>query len=261
MEKSAQAMHKRKSAYAVSGNRFSTAYWENRVYRPIYTQDGERFEVAQFSVQIAHGGRRHTVGLATNTQDEAARRAVKLFKALHQQGWDAALNLFRPDSKPINKTLTLGRFLELVDEYAPMPRRTFANYAYAIRRIATDISGAKLKKGEKRFDPTGKWKQNADEIPLAKITAVDVEDWRTRFLKDHRQDHIAEQRAARSANSYLRNARALFSRRILDAMKKHGIKLPEPMPFAGVRLEGKTGSTIIAPRLTPDHFWPSRERN
>lgn len=60
----------------------------------------------------------------------------------------------------------------------------------------------------------------ADEIPLAMITPVKVEDWRTNYVEAHRGDNLAEQRATRSPNSYLRNARALFSRRVLDAMKK-----------------------------------------
>src|SRR5688572_17083580 len=92
-----------------SGNRFSTAYWESRVFRPAYTRDGETIQVSQFSARISHGGKRNTVPLATNDKDEAARRAVKLFKVLKQSGWDAALNLFRPDAKKIDGELTIGR--------------------------------------------------------------------------------------------------------------------------------------------------------
>src|SRR5215213_9684185 len=88
---SAKEMQKQKPNAKAGGNRFSTAYWENRVYRPTYTRDGERFEVSQYFVQIAHGGRRHAVALGANNVDEAARRAVKLFKTLKQNGWDAAL--------------------------------------------------------------------------------------------------------------------------------------------------------------------------
>jgi integrase len=225
-------------------SKFSTAYWETRVYRPVWNRDGERTEVAQFFVQIAHGGVRHAVALATNTLEEAGRRAARLFKVLQQEGWTEALRLFRPDAEPIlDRKLTIGKYLALVDEYAPLPARTQATYAYAIRRIAADVGRAKLAKGTSAFDPTGKWRDLADGLPLGIITPLAVEDWRSSFLRDRRGDPLAEQRATRSANSFIKNSRALFSRRILDAMRTHEIKLPEPLPFTGVRLAPKTGST------------------
>ena len=227
-----------------SANRFSSAYWESRVYRPTYTREGKRFEVAQLYVRVKHGSRREAVSLATNNVDEAGRRAVKLFKTLKQHGWDAALRLFRPDAESVkSNALTVGRYLELVNDYAPLAPITFSNYAYAIRRVAADIGKVKLGKGRNRFDPKGPWRQSADAVPLETLTSVGVEDWRMRFLKEHRGDPIREQRATRTVNYYVRNSRALFSRRILDAMKKHGVELPDPLPFSGVRLEAKSGST------------------
>lgn len=220
-----------KQSGKASGNRFSTAYWESRVFRPAYTRDGETIQVSQFSARISHGGERKTIPLATNNQDEAARRAVKLYKTLKQSGWDAALRLFRPDAEVKDKALTIGAYLAHVEDLLTMPVRTFANYSYALRRIAGDIAGAKLAKGA-QFDPSGRWKKTADEIPLAAITPTKAEAWRTAFIKPHRSNHVAEQRATRSANSYLRNARALFSRRILEAMQKHGVTLPDPLPCA-----------------------------
>lgn len=225
-----------------SGNRFSTAYWTDRVFRPTYTRDGVQTNVEQYSARISHGGIRHTVPLGTNNQDEAARRAVKLYKTVKQSGWAEALRLFRPGAEPVNKTLTIGRYLEHVGDLHPLPVRTLANYSYALRRIACDIAGKKLTNGA-QFDPKGRWKKFADEIPLAIITPLKVETWRTGFINPHRMDHVAEQRANRSANSYLRNARALFSRRILESMQKNSVTLPDPLPFAGVRADGKTGST------------------
>ncbi|MHC1763101.1 MAG: tyrosine recombinase XerC [Verrucomicrobiia bacterium] len=233
-------MAKRKAAVS----RFSSVYWEDRVYRPFYTREGKRMEVAQYYVRVKHGDRREQVPLATNTQDEAARRAAKLFKTLKQDGWEVALRLFRPDTEPLkNKSLTVGRYLDLVDEYAPLAPRTFSNYAYSIRRIAADVGRLKLAKGVNRFDPKGPWRDSANAVHLEAITPVAVEDWRARYLKEHRGNPVEEQQAGRSVNSFIRNARALFSRRILDAMHKHAIELPDPLPFATVRLEQKTGST------------------
>lgn len=225
-----------------SANRFSSDYWEERVYRPTYTRDGKRTEVSQYFVQIAHAGQRHAVQLASNNKEEAARNALKLFKTLKRDGWDAALRLFRKD-EPINKDLTVGKYLGLVDDYTTMPTRTLANYSYALRRIAGDIAGAKMEKGANRFDPAGKWRNSVDGIPLAKVTPVAVEGWRTAFIKARKGDAVKEQRAVRSTNSFIRNARALFSRNILELMKKKSVELPTPLPFDGVRMAEGIGST------------------
>ncbi len=246
--KSVQAVSKQKGNTApncegkTTRNRFSIAYWRDCVFRPSYTREGQRFNVQQFFVKISHGAVRKNVPLTTNNLDEAARRALKLYQILKRDGWDAALFLFRPDAKPIDKSLTIGKYFALVDEYTPMADRTFASYSYALRRIASNIANAKLR-GSSKFNPSGKWRGLVDDIPLAKLTPVAVENWRTRFIKQWRGDPIKERAAIRTTNSYIRNARALFSRNILEAMKKHGIKLPDPLPFSGVRLEGRAGST------------------
>jgi integrase len=51
---------------------------------------------------------------------------------------------------------------------------------------------------------------------------------------------MLQQQAKRSANSYLRNARSMFSRQILE---KVNVALPSPLPFADVELERHVGST------------------
>jgi integrase len=103
-----------------------------------------------------------------------------------------------------------------------------------IRRIASDIAEAKPIKGS-RFDPSGPWREAADKLPLSIITPVAVEDWRVRFIKERATDEAAKQQAVRSVNSYLGNAKSLFSRRVIEAMRLHKVELPNPLPFDGVR--------------------------
>ena len=232
----------KQSGKAATGNRFSAAYWQTRVFKPSYTRDNETATVDQYYARMMHSGERKAVPLATNNQDEAARQALKIYKTLKRDGWNAALTVARPGARPIDKTLTVGKYLEHVGELVPMPVRTFANYSYAIRRIAGDVAGLKMAKGA-RFDPKGRWKKTADEIPLGKLTPAVVDKWKLSFLKERKTDVIASQRAVRSVNSFLRNGRALFSKRVLKQMKLHSITLPDPLPFAGVALEPQEGST------------------
>lgn len=225
--------------------KFNVRYWRTRIYRPAYADtDGERRAVQCWWIQVAHAGRRHALNLGTNNADEAATRALRLFKTLKAEGWQATLHKFKPDApqaKPAG--LTVGDWIRLAGEYAPNPPRTAGNYSYALRRVAADIAQAKPARGKSRFDPRGAWREQADKLALTTLTPVAVEDWKLAFVKPHRGNPLAEQKAIRSMTSYLRNARALFSRRVLDAMRKHGVTLPDPIPFAGVQVGGKAGST------------------
>jgi integrase len=79
-----------------------------------------------------------------------------------------------------------------------------------------------------------------------------VERWKADFIAKAEKNPVAAQRARRSVNSYIRNARALFSRKILKRLSE--LSLPAPaMPFQGVTLErqGSTRyvSTVNAGRL------------
>lgn len=225
--------------------KFNVRYWRARIYRPAYTDtDGEKRAVQCWWIQVAHAGRRHALNLGTNNADEGATRALRFYKTLKAEGWQVALRKFRPDAaeaKPAG--LTVGEWIRLAGEYAPMPPRTAGNYAYALRRVAADTAQAKPARGKSRFDPRGAWREQADKLALATLAPVDIEDWKLAFVKPHRGNPLAEQKATRSMTSYLRNARALFSRRVLDAMRKHNVPLPDPLPFAGVQVGGKAGST------------------
>jgi integrase len=245
---SAKGLQKSEPSDARPLGRFNVRYWRARVYRPSYRDaaTGAAREVETWWLQVAHAGRRHALSLGTPNRDEAATRALRLYRLLKTEGWDAVLAVFKPDAVARERAeagLTVGRWIELADAYAPAPPRTAANYAYALRRIAADIAKAGPARGKSRFDPSGVWREQADKVPLAALTPVAVEDWRLAFVKPHRGNPLAEQKAARSVASYVRNARSLFSRRVLDAMRTHNVTLPDPLPFAGVRIAGRMGST------------------
>jgi integrase len=226
-------------------SRFSPRFWRKRVFRPVAVRaDGTRDEAQNFFVRVGHAGHREAIGLGTNDREAAARKAAAFYAKLKGEGWQAALRAIKPDAtEPKPTGLTVGEWVALAGEYAPNPPRTAAGYAYALRRVAADIAQAKPARGKSRFDPCGAWREQADKLALATLSPVAVEDWKLAFVKPHRGNPLAEQRATRSMTSYLRNARALFSRRVLDAMTKHSVALPDPIPFAGVRLGGKAGST------------------
>jgi integrase len=229
---------------AKQGSKFSATFWQERVFRPTYTRAGQRLVVAQWYARIKHGPRRESVGLATNSREEAGRKAARLYQTIHAKGWDAALAEFKPDSKPQCLT-TVGDYLAAVKPIARVRGRTWDGYGYALRKIALDIAGDRQRDGS-RFNPkTLVLRDRGNRIPLAKLTPASVEQWKMDFV-NQAADPIAAGRARRSANSYLRCARALFSRRILKRLSELSVPLPSPLPFEGVELERQGNTRYVS---------------
>jgi integrase len=232
------------SKHAAS-SKLTPTYWQERVHRNTFTQAGSRRVVGEFCAQIQYGGQRRRVSLGTNDREQAARKAAKFYAAVRLKGWAVALAEFAPDRavQPKN-VLSVGDFLStartlLAALDPPIRERSFANYSYALRKIAVEGIGDR-RADAKRFDPVRcPWRKQADRVLLGKLTPQRVEKWKANFVAAAGRDKLAEQRARRSVNSYLGNARALFSRRALEAYSKAGVKLPTPLPFDGVKVETK----------------------
>src|SRR5690606_6577517 len=75
------------------------------------------------------------------------------------------------------------------------------------------------------------WREKLDAIPLEKLTANAAEAVMARFVEAAGADPRKRRKAAQSANSFARNARAPFGRR---SLRKLTIPLPSPLPFAGL---------------------------
>jgi integrase len=157
---------------------------------------------------------------------------------LREKGWDAALKQLSPDrnSTPKNQT-TIGSFIDIVRPLASVRPRTFEIYAYALRKIAREATGAK-DTSRSGFDPKGLgWRQATDLLLLSKLTPNAVAQWKAKVLAEATQNPVARQRARRNVNSFVRNARALFSRKILKRLKAKDIVLPSPLAFEGFEFE------------------------
>lgn len=222
----------------VKASRFTVEYWREKLFRPTYRRRRSVREVQEWYAQIQYGGRREKVGLGSNSKEEACRRAAQFYKKLVSKGWDTALEESFPDrrAKPKNP-LTVGDMIEVVRPLLAVRPRTFEIYAYALRKIAREATaGRDLSK--RRFDPISQsWRRGSDTILLAKVTPNAVADWKSKVVSESLANPVEQARARRNVNSFIRNARALFSRKALKKLKEKGVKLPTPLPFEGVELE------------------------
>lgn len=228
----------------VHASRYSVDYWRTRLFRRTYDYGSERREIAEWYVQIQHAGRREKIPLNSNNKEEAARQAKNFYERLRATNWDTARKEFCPriDAIRARSSLSLGDYLKQVQPLLRVRPRTAEIYAYALRKIAREATGA-ADRSKARFHPKShEWRRVSDQIPLAELTPAAINGWKDRVMAVAGTKAKERERAGRNINSFIRNARALFSRNILARLKEMGVKLPKPLPFEDVTLEasGKT---------------------
>jgi len=219
-------------------------YWEQKIFRDAYTRDGIRVAVSDWSVRIQHFHRRETFQLGTPNRAAAAAKAKEIFFCLKGNGWEEALRRFKPEAakpakpaEPSQSTeATVGDLIREAQSLAGVRPRTFADYAKSFRKIVAEISG--IDGSRVKFDPhTGgrqKWVEKIDSVKLAEITPEKVQKWKLQFLEKAAQDPASQRRAKISVNSLLRQAKSLFSAKIIRFVQ---LRLPSPLPFEGVTFE------------------------
>ena len=236
-----------RSTAAFNASRFSVEYWRERIFRPSYgpcnaIKEATK-EVLEWYAQIQFAGRRRKVGLVTNNKEEACRKAARFYATLRGRGWDEAHRELSPNRQaPPGSMVTVGDFIEAVRPLVNVRPRTFETYAYALRKIARDSFG-KRDATPSKFNPKVKgWRQDSDRLPLIKLTPAAVAGWKKRVLVESEQNPVAIQRTRRNINSFARNARALFSKKILKKLAEQKVVLPVSLPFEGFEFEPQ-GST------------------
>jgi len=91
------------------------------------------------------------------------------------------------------------------------------------------------------YQQTGhsEWVGKIDSIKLNAITPERIQAWKVAYIKNRGTNPGRIQSVRRTVNSYIRSARSLFSKKLLRFIS---VRLPDPLPFAGIDLE-KSGST------------------
>lgn len=220
-------------------------HWRTKVFKPVIVENGTRREVEHYSVRIQWQGKRVSFPLLSGNLEAAATRAAKIYKSLQTRGWEATLKEFSPTyGAPEKEKLTVGDFLDQVAKVAAIRPRTLADYMRTFRRIVADLEGI-----EEELDHDGKvksrfnyrsgggrqtWVERVHAVQLAKITPARIQQWKIGFVNRALGDPLKERSARNSANSYIRMARGLFSKKVLRHLGN--LKLPAKLPFDGVEL-------------------------
>jgi hypothetical protein len=236
-----------RSKYAKSDLR----YWKETVYKPSYSRGGGKAsESPNWAMQIKHQGRRTTLSLGTANREAAAAKARDIYHSLQANGWEATLAKFRPDATPaLRADTTVGDFIGEVKAKADGDPKTIEGYCRSLRKIVADIAG--LANTREKFDfHTGgnqRWLEKVHGVRLAAITPGKVQAWKRSFLSLAGKDPLSQRRAKVTVNSFLRQARSLFSSKLIRHLN---VDLPTPCPLMAWNLSpGNRSSTTAV--LTP----------
>jgi hypothetical protein len=205
------------------------AYWRRRLRKQPNS--------ANWFIEISARGVRRKLSLETPNKESAAARARDIYQLARAVGWDAVLQKYRPKSFEAKSNLSVGQFIALAESVASVQKVTWQGYVRAFRRIVSDSFNLDL--GKKKFDPHGggnqEWVQRVDAVKLANVTPQKIQQWKRSFLSLAAPDPISQRSAKTSVNTYLRQARSLFSRAIVKHLVS--VDLPDPLPFSGVEFE------------------------
>ena len=218
-------------------------YWQAAIFQPTYTKAGQTYRANDWSAKMQNRGRRETFALGTPNRAAAAGRAKEIFLSLQAVGWEDTLAKYKPGPVAAvvaaQDTATVGEFIAEVKARASLRERTFEEYAKALRKIVADLHG--IDGGRSKFDHThggrDAWLTQVNAISLATLTPEQVQCWKLDFIRRAGTSPTRQRQARNSANAFLRNARSLFSKKLLKFAR---VKLPNPLPFAGVQFEARS---------------------
>lgn len=212
-------------------------YWLSRIEKRSYQRkDGGTEEINEWQVRVSHLKRREWFPLHTSNKVIAAKLAVEIYQSLQLNGWEPTILKYKGVAVEKTKETTVGDFLKAVQERSHLNPKTFTTYYRKFRNIVADIKGVPDTKDKyDHFNGSHlTWRSKVDKVPLSYLTADRVRKWQKTEVAKAGHDPVKIRKVEHTVNSAIRNARSLFSRKIIDLLPD--FELPTPLPFEGVDL-------------------------
>jgi integrase len=205
-------------------SRDQEGFWRSKIRKPAGRSD--------YSVQISHRGVRRSFALKTANKKEASSKARDVYRAVVNQGWEAAEEIYATRGQCANqRAANVGQYLAAAKAVAVIRDSTFHSYTVKLRTLLAEMFA--LKVGAKKFGRGAdhqKWLQRIDSIRLDRIDASRVAKWRTHRI--NRATSEKRDSARQTTNSIIRAAKSLFSKKLINSIKD--IEIPDPVPFSTV---------------------------
>jgi integrase len=214
----------------------TASYWKNKVTRRKIRGEWS----ASYYARMSHQGRQVWINLDTGNVNTAANTAAVKFTQLKAEGWEA----LKPSRKS-GDTITIGDYIKAVEALKITRASTLSGYSKKLRQIAAEIKGIGDSRKFSAKGGSAEWITKVDKVPLATLSDERVNKWKKRKLDERlaklseMDEEDASSRAHNTVNSIVRNAKGLFSQKILQRVDVEFTHVP----FSGV--------TIGAPSITP----------
>lgn len=225
-------------------------YWLKRISQRSYVNSsGQDVVLEDWQVYIQHLGKRVWFQLGTPIKAAAARKAAEIYASLRAVGWQPTLEKYKPAAQVIQAP-SVGELLDAVEATETIKPKTFALYARKFRKIVSDVAGVSPGKDKfkHRGSRAGKWRERVDSVKLSMLSPESIDAWRKAHIEAAGLDARKRDAAENTANSAIRNARALFS--LATISKLSGVQLPKPLPFDGVKIATDRNARYIS-RINP----------
>jgi integrase len=214
-------------------------HWSKKLKKRTWrTPDGVVAEIPEWQVRLFNAGREGWFNLGTANKAAAAVKARDIHEHLRAHGWELTLEKFKPGREEQKSVVTVGEFLTEVKAKAGLRPKTLEDYCRAFRTIIASVEG--IDGGKAKFDYFGggrdKWLAKVHAVKLSEITPPRVQKWKLEFLSKAASDPIKQRSAKVSVNSLIRQAKSLFSPKILEFIT---LEMPEHRPFEGVAFESR----------------------
>lgn len=224
----------------------TASYWKTKVTRRKIR--GEFSE--NYYARLSHRGRQAWINLDTGNVNTAANTAAKKYKLLKGEGWEALM-----PSKLSGDTITLGEYIKAVEALKITRASTLSGYTKKLRQIAAEIKGIGDAHKFSAKGGSAAWIEKVDKLPLATLSDERVNKWKKRKLDErlqalsHLDEEDANPRAHNTVNSILRNAKGLFSQKILQRVDISFTTIP----LAGVSI-GAPSIKAFQPEVNLDEL-------
>jgi len=199
---------------------------------------------ANYSIWLQFKGQRISLSTRTPNRNSAAKIAAGMYQDLTSLGAEATIAKHR-GLTPSDEIATVGKWITEARKVSEANESTFTSYGRALRLIAGGI--IELKKDSKRFGPkkggSTKYRATIDALSLSTLEPGAIQKWRLSYVKKAKNP-AAERSAMTSCNSMVRQARSLFAGKVIKFLPE--LKLPDPLPFAGVEFFPRQNAKYIS---------------
>jgi integrase len=211
----------------------------NRVFRLGFRYKGAQKFSEVYTFRVKRHGKQFDFNLGSEKRT-AGKKAdeIAAFLAVRTHPIEDAIARFSPEKALRSESTegdksTVGALVRRYEEVAHHLRpATIRDNLGSLRRIAAFILGlAPIRKASK--ERLARWREEVNALPLDKLTAEQIEKFRSSMLKSAEGNTSRKARAITTSNFYCRAAASIFSKKLL----KHysGFILPNPSPFEDIK--------------------------